>query len=88
MVPPPLELAVLRASSNACSVQLIPVVSLLTSTVMAAEVVLLPASSRARAVRVCEPLAAVAEALAKLAGLIAMILDPPADNVMPLHAEV
>ncbi len=29
-----------------------------------------------------------AAALAKLAGLIAMILDPPAENVTPLHAEV
>ena len=29
-----------------------------------------------------------ADALAKLAGLIALILDPPAENVLPLHAEV
>ena len=29
-----------------------------------------------------------ADALNKLAGLIAMILDPPAENVTPLHAEV
>jgi integrase len=29
-----------------------------------------------------------ADALAKLAGLIALILDPPAENVTPLHAEV
>ncbi len=29
-----------------------------------------------------------ADALAKLAGLIAMILDPPMENVTPLHAEV
>ena len=28
-----------------------------------------------------------ADALAKLAGLIALILDPPAENVLPLHAE-
>ena len=28
-----------------------------------------------------------ADALAKLAGLIALILDPPADNVLPLHGE-
>ncbi len=29
-----------------------------------------------------------ADALAKLAGLIALILDPPAENVVELHAEV
>ncbi|MCH8098510.1 MAG: integrase family protein [Proteobacteria bacterium] len=29
-----------------------------------------------------------ADALKRLAGLIALILDPPANNVMPLHAEV
>ena len=28
-----------------------------------------------------------ADALAKLAGLIALILDPPDENVVPLHGE-